>query len=558
MPYAAPPRDFPPLAQRVLIIGLDGATFDVLDPVMAAGLMPRLKAAIDSGARGLLRSTIPPLTPAAWTTFQTGQQPGRHGIIDFEQYDNRTGHMQFNSTRSLDHIRNIWQILTDRGLRVGCVNIPMTYPVIPVNGFMVSGFETPNTDSDFVYPPELKGEILARWPDPTVTISWKRKALGGIELFQKNLDYISNSFHQGAAMSAWLGEKYGWDVLMVVLKMVDNLQHKTWKYLDPRWPNRDRPRRERAKQCFVELDKAIGKLLDYATSKGASVMMVSDHGHGSLEGQVQPNLLLQRWGYLALKGGGSQGATRGKYLLERMFGKRRSWKHTLDIEADLAVDHARTRACVMHAGNAAFVYINLKGRQPTGIVDLCDYEPLRAALSERFQSPECRIRNPEGKTIELFPGVYKPEEVYGCTRDEQPWLPDLLLIPHDTLAVVRKIRGRSVVRWSPYRRLEGTHRHDGIFIATGPGIAPQRTLKAGIIDCAPTLMAMLGLRIPAEMTGRVITDAFDRTPVVEKQVSAATIAAAHSRAPSTAESEVYSERELQQVTERLSDLGYLE
>ncbi|MHC4698200.1 MAG: alkaline phosphatase family protein, partial [Planctomycetota bacterium] len=86
-------------ARRVLIIGLDGATFDVLDPMMAEGRMPRLKQVIESGASGVLRSTIPPITPAAWTTFLTGKQPGTHGIIDFERYDVRTNRLSFNSTR---------------------------------------------------------------------------------------------------------------------------------------------------------------------------------------------------------------------------------------------------------------------------------------------------------------------------------------------------------------------------------------------------------------------------------------------------------------------------
>ena len=113
-------------ARRVLIIGLDGATFDVLDPLMAEGRLPRLAEAVASGCRGPLRSTTPPITPAAWTTFLTGRQPGSHGIIDFERYDWRTNKLSLNSTRSLDHVRNIWQILSDRGLMVGSVNVPMT------------------------------------------------------------------------------------------------------------------------------------------------------------------------------------------------------------------------------------------------------------------------------------------------------------------------------------------------------------------------------------------------------------------------------------------------
>ena len=153
--------------RRLLIIGLDGATFDVLNPLIAEGRMPRLREAIAAGASGRLRSTVPPITPAAWTTFLTGKNPGSHGVIDFERYDVHTNKLSFNSTRCLDHVRNLWQILGDHGLKVGSVNVPMTYPPTPVNGFLVSGFETPGPESDLVYPPALKNAILERWPDPT-------------------------------------------------------------------------------------------------------------------------------------------------------------------------------------------------------------------------------------------------------------------------------------------------------------------------------------------------------------------------------------------------------
>ena len=114
-----PVRAFEPAAERLLIIGLDGATFDVLNPLMAAGRMPRLQEAVASGTSGILRSTVPPITPAAWTTFLTGKQPGSHGIIDFERYDIHTNQLRLNSTRCLDHVRTIWQVLGDHGFRVG-------------------------------------------------------------------------------------------------------------------------------------------------------------------------------------------------------------------------------------------------------------------------------------------------------------------------------------------------------------------------------------------------------------------------------------------------------
>ena len=542
------------VAEKVLILGLDGATLNVLNPLMAEGRMPRLKAGVEAGACGTLYSTVPPITPAAWTTFLTGRQPGSHRILDFEGYDVRTGRLRLNSTRSSEHVRNIWQILSDRGLKVGSVNVPMTYPPTPVNGFMVTGFETPGPESDFAYPPELKQLILERWPDPTLKSKWRKKLGGGNGLFADNLAYLSNSFHQGAAMTTWAGDRYGWDVLMVVFKLVDNLQHKTWKYIDPRWADRNPVRRDLVKNCFEELDKAIGTLLDYAASHGAAVIMVSDHGHGSLEGKVFPNRFLQHWGYLKLRGAGARLATRARLFRDRRFGPKHQIAPLYDLERHVPLDLSQTRACVMHAGNAGFLYINLKGRQPGGIVEPSDYERLRDELIERFTGEECRVRAPWGETIELFPEAYKPEELYDCSREDEPWLPDVLLIQHEKLAVVRRLN-RNTVRWLSYRRLEGTHRKEGTLIATGPGIARRTDVVAGRVDCAPTILAMLGLRVPDDMTGRVITELFDRPLISERERAAEAVP---TLAASREADHVYTQAELDEVTSRLADLGYLE
>ncbi|MBU0718655.1 MAG: alkaline phosphatase family protein [Planctomycetes bacterium] len=543
-------RDFPPLAERVLIIGLDGATFDVLGPLMDEGLMPRLQEAVARGAVGALQSTVPPITPAAWTTFMTGKQPASHGIIDFERLDFATNRLLMNSTRCLEHVRSLWQILSDKGLRVGSVNVPMTFPPTKVNGFMVSGFETPSPDSDFVFPRDLREEILARWPDPVLGTRWRRKWLGNDRLFADNVAYMARSFQQGAEVTTWLGDKMGWDALMVVLKLVDNLQHKTWRYLDPRWADRNPVRRDIVKNCFHAADSAVGTLLDYAQAHNATVFIVSDHGHGSLEGKIQPNLLLQRWGYLALRGRTTRGWTRALRIWNRWSGSTLPTSWSCDLARDLAVDFSRTRACVMHAGMAGFLYINLQGRQSTGIVKEADYEPLREELRTRFLGKECRVRDRSGQLIPLFSEVHKPEELYGCSREDHPWLPDLILTPRESLAVIRKIRGRRPVRWLSYRKLEGTHRPNGVFVATGPGIARKTDVAAHIVDCTPTILAALGLRIPDDMEGRVLTEVFERPPTVETEAAAV--------GDRSSTEEAYSPADLREVTARLSDLGYLE
>ncbi len=540
------------LAKRVLIIGLDGATWDVLKPMMAAGKMPRLAALLARGSWGVLESTKPPITPAAWTTFMTGKNPGAHGVIDFERYDVRTGELSFNTTLSIDHVRTIWQILGEKGLRVGCVNIPMTYPPPRVNGFVISGFETPSTAAEFTWPPELKADILARWPDYSYRTSWRRKPLGGTKIFAENLALISHSFAQGADITEYCGEKYGWDVLMVVFKLVDNLQHKAWKYLDPRTRERHPKRAAMVADCFAALDVAIGRLAEYAERRDAHVLMMSDHGHGSLEGKVQPNLLLREWGYLALREGGAQAQTRANHLLYRLFRKRKGGRYaqgTFSIEHDLAVDLARTKACVMHAGMYGFLYVNLKGRQPGGIVEAADYEPLRDELRERLLATRCT--DPSGKTVPTFWDVLKPELLYGCLRQDREWLPDLMLVPHESLSVVRKIRGRAAVRWLPERRIEGTHRPDGIVAAIGAGVKCSDCVRISIVDCAPTLLAMLGVPVYADMEGRVADELFVH-PM--QHVTQTARFETSGRSPETA----YNSDQLREVTRRLSDLGYLD
>jgi arylsulfatase A-like enzyme len=136
-------------------------------------------------------------------------------------------------------------------------------------------------------------------------------------------------------------------------------------------------------------------------------------------------------------------------------------------------------------------------------------------------------------------------------------MPDLILIPHVTLSVVRRLRGRTIVKWYSYRRMEGTHRPDGIFIAAGPGIGQLTGLRAHIVDCAPTILATLGLPIPDDMEGRVITEIFKTPPVIKTEAARAVQPTAKSATESQV-AEAYSQEELQQVTDRLSDLGYLE
>ncbi|MCG3138629.1 MAG: hypothetical protein HJJLKODD_02495 [Phycisphaerae bacterium] len=556
-------------AARLLLIGLDGATWNILRPMMQQGRMPHLQALLERGSHGVLMSTIPPITPAAWTTFMTGQGPGRHGILDFERYNPTTHELRFNSTYEIRQ-RTIWQMLSDAGRRVGVIQVPMTYPPKKVNGFLISGFDTPGTDVPFTWPPELKDELLQRWPEFSFKTTWQRRMLGGLSIYRENLDYINRSFDLGVELTHHFGEKYGWDVLMVMYKLVDNLQHKVWKHLDPRLAGLQPDRAELAAGCFAHLDQALGQLFDYAKQHDAGVMIMSDHGHGALDGKIQANQLLVELGHLTLDTA-RQTRNRSRQILRRWLGrKREKFSETYGIDQDLAVDWSRTRAFIAHAGMCGFLYINLRGRQPQGVVEPRDYEALRndiiaqlcdfnvdvpADVQQRYTrtAPGFQPIGDEPLApprVKIFEAIYKPEELYHCRREDQPWLPDLMLVPAPGLSVIRKIRGGDAVRWVPWRKMEGTHRMEGVFAAAGPLFRHLPNTPATLADLAPTILAAQQLPIPDNLDGRVLTDIFRTTLALQYESATAHV---HQAAE-----DIFSEDEKKALLARLSDLGYLE
>jgi len=530
-----------------MVIGLDGATFDVLGPIMDHGFMPHLKHLITTGTSGILNSTKPPMTPAAWTTFMTGMGPGRHGVIDFEHYDPQTNSLKFNNTFQIKD-KTIWQILSEKNFRVGSIHLPMTYPPQAVNGFMVSGFETPSVADNFTYPADLKQMILKEIPDYTYSTNWQRGVLGGRSRFTENLEYFKRNFRQNVRLAELCTQRYGWDVVMVLFKLVDNIQHKCWKFLTPEADDKYPTQKRMVYSCFQVLDECIGKLMALAQEQEATVLIMSDHGHGSLDGRAQPNWLLKQWGFLNLTSSLAQFTARVNNLIFRMTKKKggRYAQPDMGIEHDLAIDWKKTRACIMHAGIYGFLYLNLKGRQPGGIVDPSEYESLRDELIDRLLSArDEKFKQP------VFQQVLKPEELYRCTRANHPNLPDSMLIPRTGLAVVRKIRGFKAVKWALDGRLGGTHRVEGIFVAQGPGIKPGLKVNANIADITPTLLAMMGLAVPADMEGRALSNIFEPALKVEFEPPKKYL-------PTETSAEIFSEEEQRLLTQRLSDLGYLE
>src|SRR5436305_1046405 len=262
---------------NVLIIGLDGATWRVLEPWARAGRLPHLAGLMARGSWGTLRSTVPALTLPAWSSLTTGRNPGAHGVFAFrrlapDRYDS-PGLASTSDLRAL----TLWEIAGRAGRRAGIINVPPSYPIRPLNGFVVSCLLTPPGEC-FTHPPELASELggyrIDLQPPRGVALDEavnREQALAYLQGLRR-----LTSGRTAAALH--LMRTRPTDVLGVVFYAPDRIQHCFWTYVD----GGVAPDTEVATAVagvYAALDQGLGDLTA-AAGPEATVILVSDHGFG--------------------------------------------------------------------------------------------------------------------------------------------------------------------------------------------------------------------------------------------------------------------------------------
>jgi predicted AlkP superfamily phosphohydrolase/phosphomutase len=537
------------VSQPVVLIGLDGATADVIDPLIAAGDLPTLARLAAGGTRAVLGSVVPPITPAAWSTFMTGKHPGVHGVYDFRVYDPRRYEDAFVTSRALRE-RTLWELLTAAGRRVGVVGLPMMYPPRARSGTIVSGFDTPSSAAEFTAPPELRQRLLARFPDYLFVAAPDPADpnLTGEDAFTAFLAAVERSLAQRTQVALDLLAEGRWDVFMVHYQDTDVVQHAVWRFIEQR--DQHPARWDRLRAIYRRVDAHLAEVLAAAPAD-ALVLVLSDHGFGSHTGRLFPNVLLQRWGYLAWrgrrrerwkrslrKGLGGFGLGRRPPVPEEAWAVRvreQSFAHALPLR------WRRTKAYVALAEIYGLLYVNLRGREPEGIVAP---GAERDALVEALRTQLLNVRDPrDGEPV--FAAVVPGETLYPGGADAAR--PDLVLVPRPGYSVHRTLHPRL---WIDHHGvMAGTHRPEGILLANGPGVrhATAGTM-IGLADLAPTVLAVSGVAVPEDMTGRVLSELFTEPPTV-------TYAPPSEAAPSDPGGS--SEGDDAQVMQRLRALGYM-
>jgi predicted AlkP superfamily phosphohydrolase/phosphomutase len=541
------------MTNRAVVIGLDGVTWRLLDPMIEAGVMPRLGELAGRGAQGVLQSTIPTYTPPAWTSAITGVNPGRHGVYGFME-----GHAQ-HETRGLIHSGKIaapaiWEMANAQGARTGIYNVPLTYPPLPLDGWMVSGMLTPGYGerrTGFASwgggrDDELERRILQWAPAYACDLSanWEQdwRDAGLCERALESLD-------QRYRVLEGLLDLDPPDLVFAVLETPDRLQHVYYRYLDPRdelyGTRQAEELRPAVHRCFAAMDRIVGLLEDYAGPQGG-VIVCSDHGFTAWEVSVHSNALLSSWGLLELKRASrlmQTSAVRRAVPVAKRFLPAR-FARAAKNRTFAAIDWSRTKAFASPIPQQG-IFVNLQGREPLGIVAPAELDAVKDELVERFES----LEGPDGERV--TDRVFRAEEVF--VGEARAGAPDILPVMRDhRFELDDELFHRAA--FTDHRHLpRGVHHPDGVVVAAGPGVRPSGGVTGHVQDVTPTLLYMGGLEVPEGLDGSVLTEAFDDEHLLNHPVQS--IAPLSSKA--TQDSSPYSEEEEATIEESLRGLGYL-
>jgi predicted AlkP superfamily phosphohydrolase/phosphomutase len=503
--------------KKVIVIGLDGATFRLIEPWAQAGKLPTFAKLLKEGVRGNLRSTIRPESSIAWSSFATGKNPGKHGVFGFVVHRENSYSTDITTAKSIKSAR-LWNIVSDHGKKVVVLNVPMTYPPQPVNGCLVSGMLTPSLKSRFTYPDGLGQELLTELGDYVITVHGVHHDK---ESFVNDVKYCTEK-HKEAAL--YLMKKCEWDLFTVVFTELDRLQHFLWADMDPSHPRHD-PERA-APNAILEyhqyLDDILREILENVVDDSTTVLIISDHGFNGFYKTVHPNTWLRDQGLLTLRSEYSRSG-----LKKLLFGLRSSpalakAKRALPVLRDMRlstrslnglrfesmIDWQNTRAFYSEVGG---IRINLEGREPEGIVKPgSEYESLIENLHQTLES----AMDPEtGSSI--FEAVYRREDLYWGPYVKRA--PDLIIEPkrdeddpgkNYALAYDVPTNDQSLLSLSNPRT--GNHTLDGIFVASGEGMRRDVEIRgSSILDLAPTILFTMGLSVPEGLDGRVLQEIYE-------------------------------------------------
>jgi len=525
-------RDFM-AAKRLLIIGWDGADWEIIDDLINRGLLKNVKEMKESGLRAKLASTLPSHSWAAWTTFLTGMEPGGHGVFDFVERDPHQPDKRIPVASSSIKSPTFFERVSAAGHEVRAANIPVTFPPIRVQGRMIAGVAIP-PGAEFVYPKEWRAELDRRAPWPINGMEWAR--------FRDNPSALVDEAHRFVERRTESFEvllEGDWSVATCVYVAPDRLQHPFGAYLLPSHPEHEQLADTRLgyslRDVYVLLDEHISRLRA-AAGEDVIVVLMSDHGFRPVSRAANLTRVLVATG-LATRSRTADTTTKAlQSSFVRMVKKSRIG-HAIKnrIRRPSPLDWSRTIAYQSAAGGG--VSINLAGREPSGIVPHNDYEKTIEEVRRRLLS----FVDPDSGEHPIAE-AYSKETLYRGPYAELA--PDLIVQASEMWTLSHTDAATAESKWPT-----GTHRREGILLATGEGIPEIDIGLRGIADVPATALSFCGIA-PDGLDGRVIEEIARQSSLNTGKETPAHVMT--SRQPPL------SEDEQAQIASHLRDLGYIE
>jgi len=482
---------------KVIVIGLDGASFDLIDPWLNAGKLPHLRQLIKHGVKGRLKSCLPPTTSPNWKCYSTGKNPGKLGIFWWENIDFKNRRVYIPTTRV--HSKEIGDYISESGQKVGIVNMPLTYPPRRVNGFVIAGGpDAP--ERHFTYPEDLESRLRREFGymvHPTVRSNWWQSK----EAIEEVLALIENRF----LVAKTLAQEYQLDFLHLTIFYINSLHHDLWND-------------DRVAQAWQVIDRNIGALLQ--DFKESNFLVMSDHGSNEIHQVFYINTWLEKHGYLKTSGSlwlprllyrlglneNSLFRIAQKLHLNRIITKFVPKKIRNNIPSAIGtVELERKASKVIWEKSKALA----SGQGPLYLAS--DEAALKEDLMQKLEN----LTNPlTGSKIARH--VYRKEDIYqGEYLSEAP---DIIIDQYPHTHIRGSLGNKNV--FEPPTRWRAENATEGIFIASGPDFKEGIEAKnVAILDLAPTILHLMGIPVPADMDGRVLSEIFraDSKPIARKE-----------------------------------------
>jgi predicted AlkP superfamily phosphohydrolase/phosphomutase len=467
--------------RKLFVIGLDCGAPELIFERWHDRL-PNFSRLAQNGLYGELMSSIPCITVPAWSSMLASKDPGVLGFYGFRNRADHSYERMSIATAADVKEKRVWDLLGEAGKRSVVVGVPQTFPVRPLNGWLISSFLTPSTTNpktQWTYPKELREEVGQVLDGQTYDVDVPQFRTDDKDFLLQQIYAMTEKRFE--VLNYLLREK-PWDFFMFVEMGIDRMHHGFWGYMaqDHSRYEPGGPYEHAIRDYTVHVDRLVGELLDQLDDDTV-VLVVSDHGAKTMHGGICINEWLRREGYLVLLD-----EPRGEGFIP--FEKAE-------------VDWSKTRAWGA-GGYYGRIFLNVQGREPQGIIPPAQYEKERDELAARLSA----IPTPDGTAIDTV--CHKPEEIYKTVRNIAP----------DLVVYFGNLRWRSVGSFghggvytleNDLGPDDANHAPNGMFILYDPrrSYGGRRLEDLQLMDVAPTILNVMGLSIPGDMQGKVISPA---------------------------------------------------